>query len=339
MLNLERMRRARNIPHAFTSTPLAGQPGERGALSLSVVIPTYNCRFLEEAVTSAYAQTVTPGQVIVVNDGSTDDTEARLRRLASSLPASFVWHTKPNGGVSSARNVGLRQITGDFVAFLDNDDVWHPRKLERQLGHFATDPELALSFTGYEYSYRGYDPARRLVQDLLPVAHHDHWNPDPEVVLEELLFRRCPVGSLSTVLIRREALAQVTPFDERLTMSGDVRMYLEVAVRHLKMDYLPEALVQYRRHEGNLTNDIAAAIEDACQMYDGFLEEHMSELPLHIRMRAAKLRSHWHLLTAIDAIQRGEKVRARRHILIAARRRPLSIRPGWARMLGIGAPP
>lgn len=307
--------------------------------SVSVVIPAYNSRFLDDAVASAYAQTVAPTQVIVVNDGSTDGTEAHLNELASSLPASFVWRTKPNGGDASARNFGVQLVTGSHVAFLDSDDVWHPMKLQRQLEHFASDPDLDLSFTGYDYSFRGYDRAARPVLNLPPVLHHERWDPDPQVVLEELLFDRCPVGSMSTVLIRREALEQVVPFDERLAITSDVLMYLELAVRHMKMDYLPEVLVQYRQHADNITRDSAAWRESTCEMYDRLFQAHMSELPDHIRARAPKLRAQWHLEVAIDAIRRGEKVRARRHILTAARRRPLSIRPGWARMLGIGKPP
>jgi teichuronic acid biosynthesis glycosyltransferase TuaG len=314
---------------------MSGSNNTSSSPSISVVIPDYNSAFLEEAVASAYAQTVASSKVIVVNDGSTDDTEARLSRLSSSLPDSFVWRTKPNGGAASARNFGLQLVTGNYVAFLDSDDIWHPTKLQRHLEHFASDPDLALSFTGYDFAY--VDASARPPRP--PVIHHEHWDPDPEVVLEELLFRTCAAGTMSTVMIRREALARVTPFDERLTITDDHQMYLEVAVRRLKMDYLPGVLVKKRVHSDNISRDNAAIREDICQMYDRFFDDHTSELPEHIQERADKLRAHWHLVTAIDAIQRGDKARARRHLLSAARRRPRSIRPGWVRMLGVGPPP
>src|SRR5436190_13734941 len=107
--------------------------------SVSVIIPVYNGKFLEEAVASAYAQTSPPGEVIVINDGSTDDTERHIRNLASELPPNFIWRTKENGGAASARNAGLRLATGTHIAFLDADDVWHPEKLKRQLEHFDSD--------------------------------------------------------------------------------------------------------------------------------------------------------------------------------------------------------
>src|SRR5689334_17741383 len=118
--------------------------------TISIVVTAYNSgSFLDAAVASVYAQTVAPAEVIVVDDGSTDDTGDRLRRLASTLPASFTYKTKRHGGIASALNLGIGVAAGDYVAFLDHDDTWHPRKLERQVQHLASSPELALSFTGY----------------------------------------------------------------------------------------------------------------------------------------------------------------------------------------------
>ncbi len=306
--------------------------------TVSVVIPAYNSRFLDETIASAYAQTVTPNEVIVVNDGSTDDTEDRLCALASQLPRGFVWRTKQNGGEASARNYGIRIATGTHVAFLDHDDLWHPEKLERQLDHFASDPDLSLSFTGYTYIYRGFSraPGRTRPTETL---RHEVWDTDPDVMLEQLLFDRCPIEPMSAVMVRRDALALVTPFDETLAIGSDVLMYLELAIRRMKIDYLPEVLVEYRWHGTNASRDVGLMWDNLAFVYDQFFHEHGRQLPDRIRARGPRWRAERHLTAAIDALRNRDKRGARRHIVAAARARPLSIRPGWVRMLGIGAPP
>ena len=98
------------------------------------MIPTYNRGHLVgEAVASVLGQTVPPLEVIVVNDGSTDDTRHRLQPYLSHV--TYLYQT--NQGVSAARNHGIGESRGDFIAFLDSDDVWHPRKLELQLEAFG----------------------------------------------------------------------------------------------------------------------------------------------------------------------------------------------------------
>lgn len=312
------------------------QPGS----SVSVVITAYNSgSFLEAAVASVYDQTVAPSEVIVINDGSTDDTEDRLVRLGSTLPTSFIWKTKLNGGAPSALNLGTRAVTGDYVAFLDHDDTWHPHKLERQLQHFASVPDLAMSFTGYTIKYESYRPTVGRSGYAGSVIHHERWDPDPDKILEQLLTAHWPTVSMSNVMIRREMLARLPPFDERLTIAHDLSMYLELTVRRMRMGYLPEALVDYLWHGGNISRDVGRLWEDLCEIYDRFWEEHAGDLPDRLRARAAAWRGHWHLQTAIDASRHGDRARARRHIVKAARIRPSSIRPGWVRMLGVGSPP
>lgn len=113
--------------------------------SVSVVIPTFNSgRYLPEAIESALAQSAAPREVIVIDDGSTDDTRERIRPYMSRINYRY----QSNQGVSAARNQGLRVASGEFIAFLDSDDVWHPRKLELQLQAFSQQKDLGLLGTG-----------------------------------------------------------------------------------------------------------------------------------------------------------------------------------------------
>jgi glycosyltransferase involved in cell wall biosynthesis len=118
-----------------------------GAPLVSVVIPTYNCaRFLPQAIDSVLGQSYSRRELIVVDDGSTDDTDAVLRRYAGRIRIV----QRPNGGVSSARNRGIRESRGEFVAFLDSDDIWHSDKLQRQLALF-TRSAVGLVHCGLRY--------------------------------------------------------------------------------------------------------------------------------------------------------------------------------------------
>lgn len=312
---------------------------------VSVLIPAYNSTFIEDTIASVYAQTVLPGEVIVVNDGSTDDTEARLRHLAARLPANFVIRTKENGGCASALNLGLRLATGMYIAFLDHDDIWHPEKLERQLADFERYPGSALSFTDHsllfanpkdaiDVLYRGPDGEPRAVE-----VPPEPWLADAESVLEIFLTSQCPVPTMSTVMMRRDVLASLGPFDEELDTGHDVKMYLDLLATGGRIEYVPRRLVQYRCHGENLSRDGVANRSYMWQIADRFYELHAADLTEHMRDRARGWRARAHLLTAIDAIRQGETGQARRHILKAARIRPSSVRPGWLRMLGVGAPP
>jgi len=293
-----------------------------------VVIPVYNgAQSLAEAIGSIYAQTTVPDEVIVINDGSTDDTEGLLRRLEADLPPTFRWVSAEHRGEASARNLGVKLASGAFVAFLDHDDKWYPTKLARQIEHFASEPTLSLSFTGYV----------RTTGATAGAVQHEEWNADPTAVLRKLM-RSCAVGPPSAVLIRRETLSRVPPFDESLAVFGcDWLMWLRIAAAGLKIGYLSDPLAEYRWHGNNRSRSETRYYESACAVFDRFFATDGRPVAVEGRNRGARWwRARWHMLAAINAVQRGDKRVARRHIVTATRLHPASIRPGWARMLGAG---
>ena len=305
--------------------------GKQCGRRVSVVVPVYNgAEYVSDALESVYSQTVLPDQVLVVDDGSTDDSERVLRQLENELPPSFSLITGRarggSGGPAEPRNVGIQRSRGEFVAFLDQDDTWETTKLERQLAHFEAEPDLAVSYTAY----------LRVDGRSSQLVRHDNWDPDPNFALAKLM-RSVAVGPPSTVLIRRSALGQVPPFDPRVGSSDDWKMWIELAAAGLRIGYLPDPLVRYRWHGSNLSSGDDRHFDNANRLFDLLFKE--GRFPPHVQPQARSWRAHWHLLTAIDAAQRGDCKRARRHIARAAAARPLSIRPGWIRMLGIGRPP
>jgi len=207
---------------------------------VSVVIPTYNRQDLVvEAIESVLAQTYTGFEVIVVDDGSTDETAARIEPYLDRVN----YRTQENRGVAAARNTGIRLAQGEFVCFLDSDDLWEPAKLETQLRFADAHPEYALIST----EIQGFD-ADHKAMGKNKAAMYDIRNGD---VAERLLFGNWI--QTSTVMLRRKCLDEVGWFDEDIGQFGeDWLLWMRVASR-FPIYFLPQPLVSYRFHHGRLT--------------------------------------------------------------------------------------
>jgi glycosyltransferase involved in cell wall biosynthesis len=211
-----------------------------GEAPVTAVIPTFNCGSLvAQAVESVLAQTVPPSQIIVVDDGSTDDTCSQLTPHLHRIH----YILQPNQGVSTARNRGLAEAHNDIVAFLDADDVWHPRKLELQLEAFCRHKELGLLGT------EGFDWPTTVFPELPTV---------PTFPLYGFTWRQLVVKSqfvTSTVMIRREVLAQVGTFDTGLRRAEDRDLYIRVAKKY-RVANLNLPLTGFRQVAGSLSRQV-----------------------------------------------------------------------------------
>ena len=193
---------------------------------VTVVIPFYNsARYLDGAIRSVTAQTHTRLEIILVNDGSTDDSEAVA--LRHTPPARYV--RRDNGGVGAARNTGLRLASGEFIAFCDSDDVWLPSKLERQLAAVEQDPSIEAVF------------AQVTVFEVPPFPRG----------LIRRAWERAPGALPSALLIRRSALERVGPFAEHLRTGEWADWYVRMRENGVKQSWLSEVLVARRLHGAN----------------------------------------------------------------------------------------
>jgi len=179
----------------------------------SVIIPTFNRRALvAEAIASALAQEGADFELIVVDDGSTDGTEAALAPIRDQL--RFLSQT--NRGVSAARNTGARVARGEWLAFLDSDDIWLPDRLCAQMAFVREHPETRICQTGEIWIRNGVR--------VNPCNHHR--KPDGDVFLPSL--QRCLV-SPSAVMIRRDLFEAAGGFDESLPACEDYDLWLRLA--------------------------------------------------------------------------------------------------------------
>lgn len=235
------------------------KPSSSRAELVSAIIPTYNYgRFVCEAVDSALAQSYPSMEVIVVDDGSTDDTRQRLADYGSRI--RYVWQS--NSGLSAARNTGIREARGDWVAFLDADDVWHRDKTARQLAAARTLGQPAL------IGSRGVDalPAE------LPAEPTVRWLGVSDFLLS------LPVGPSGTI-VRREAFGTAGLFDESLRSVEDRDMWLRLAARFPAVE-VDCPCWWYRTHAGQMHRHAARMAANYRAVLEGFFERHAQFVPL-----------------------------------------------------------
>ena len=203
---------------------------------VSVIIPTYNCaRYICEAVDSVLAQTFTDLEVIVVDDGSTDDTKERLDAYRDCIR----YIHQENQERSAARNTGIRNATGEYLAFLDADDLWLPHKLELQVPVFEQAPEVGLVYCWAYYIDASGQRIHRRGENVLR-SFEAGGN-----VFETLLFDCVITAGGSSAVIRQDCIRQVGFFDEALTHVEDWDMWLRIAARY-SVAVVPQALVCFR---------------------------------------------------------------------------------------------
>ena len=205
---------------------------------VTVIIPAYNAgRTITAALQSVFAQTYRDFDVIVVDDGSTDDTALRVAEWGDRV----TYVRQANGGPGSARNEALRHTRSPLVAFLDADDVWMPRKLERQVAYFARFPETGLLHSAAIVSRT----PTQTVLETLDEAPIDAPHEPPSNVYCDLFHGVLEINTL-TVMARRDVVAELGGFDERRELHvEDWDLWLRIAARYT-VGYLPNALAVHR---------------------------------------------------------------------------------------------
>lgn len=222
-------------------------------LSISVVIPYYNgAGFIHEALASVRAQTLAPREIIVVDDGSTRDAADILDREARNC---IVVRLPRNRGQAVARNVGIVRATGDWVAFLDCDDLWAPEKLERQAAVVEANPDCRAVHGGLRSCWP--DGRERVTRKS-------------DVTLDDFMIFPCPIV-LSTVMMQRQALVECGLFDPSLRCCEDLELFLRFCSAGGRFCAVPDPLVVRRVQPASVSRSLSAFWGDASRIYRDFL--------------------------------------------------------------------
>ncbi len=229
---------------------------------VSVVIPLYNAAaFIAEAVDGVRKQTYSDWELIVVDDGSTDDSVAVTQRVTADLAGRFTLVRKANGGEPSARNAGIAMARGEWIANTDADDWWEPTKLAKQLAATA-DPTCVMVHTGVIHHY----PDGRVVPlDMSGSARRVGWC--TRALLEP--HSNCH----PSILVRRTALEQLGGYDVSYRQACDIDLYFRLSAIGT-FAFVPEHLTHYRIHAGQLSRSPVEQIRAHHRAVHHFFDAH-----------------------------------------------------------------
>lgn len=209
------------------------------SVGVSVIIPSHNTRpFVVGAIRSALQQTYSALEVIVVDDGSTDDSVDDVLAIADDRLTCVV---QPNRGLSAARNTGIRLARGAYLAFLDSDDLWSPLKIAHHLALMERKPTIGVSFSYSAYLHQNGQPTGEYL--ITRCARPTVWQ----------LMLRNHLGNGSTPVVRRECFDTAGHFDESLSGCADWEFWVRVAARGWSFQLIPKVLTGYRIRNGSLS--------------------------------------------------------------------------------------
>jgi len=235
---------------------------------ISVIIPVYNMEdYIAFTVQSVLAQTYSNFELLIVDDGSTDKSK-KICQEFKDLRIKII--EQKNQGVSAARNAGIRQAKGEFLAFLDGDDLWLPDKLEKHTKHLEKNPNVAVSFSRFSLINEAGNSIGLIKTSQI------------KKVTPELIFCRNPVGNPSCTVLRTEIFEQVkylknlegqadiyNYFDEELHHFEDVELWLRIALKgEDKIAGIPEALTLYRVNPKGASANFSKQLDGLSKMLD-----------------------------------------------------------------------
>ena len=285
--------------------------------AVSVVIPTYNHgRFLERSLTSVFAQTFPDYEVIVVNDGSTDDTNDQMKMYRGRIK----YYCGDNRGLGCARNIGLNLAVGRYVQFLDADDSIAPEKFARQVPLLEADESVALVYSDYANVDVGSDVCDA---PSLPLARE-------ESALQRLIRENfIPVHS---PLVRRAVFFKEGNFDESRIAQEDWDLWLRLASRGYRFQYVPGVLCFYHRDGSQMVSNPELMYQRGLHLLNKCLSD-----PQFNRLGdrlVREFRAYQHFALARRSYNQRQWSRARVHLwnAVLARERSLQLRL-WSLML------
>lgn len=274
---------------------------------VSVVIPCYNdVEYLGDAIESVLEQTLTPREVLVVDDGSTEDIDRVLDEYTDEDRVDIIEHDE-NRGLPAARNTGIQNAEGEYVAFLDADDEWTSEKLQKQLELFDGESSIGLVYSDhYRINPGGEVISNRRARDP----------PDGDFL--EKAFVDGIGGILpSTVIVRSECFEEVGYFDERLLQAQELDMFMRIGAE-FDLSRVPEPLVRRRVRVGSLGSDKTRKIQYRREIITPKLVEQYPRLEGLTDRREA----HLSYLEASNLAKNGEAREARRLLLRSIRHYP-----------------
>ncbi len=226
---------------------------------VSVIIPCYNSeRFIRQTLESVLSQTFNDLEIIVVDDGSTDSTADIVNSFKDNR---IVYHYKANQGLSSARNKGISLSQGEYIAFLDHDDIWLPEKLKIQLEVFTANQEAAMVFSDAYITDLNGKRIKRFFKISPPFKGK---------VFNKLLSDN--FVPILTVMLKRTVFEKTGLFNSNYKIAEDWDFFLRLA-KNYSFDYINTPLAEYRVHDASFSKNAKLALEESLDLMQRYLTE------------------------------------------------------------------
>ena len=277
--------------------------------TVSVIIPTYKHQdFVLATLHSVFAQTFTDYEVIVINDGSPDDTAALLKPLAEAGRICYI--EQQNQGQSAARNRGIAEAKGEFIALLDDDDLWPPDKLAWQVEALQENSTAVMVYGGACFVKPQFDLAEDHEVDVL----HPDKNSSVGNAYKEFMIAN-PTSSPGQTLIRAAAIKQLQGFDPKIWGADDYDLYVRLA-KTGDFIYVRRLALYYRQHAENASKNFRRHYQNVCAVRRKHLGQYPFSSDNELWLSAYH---HWHdaflgaMLAEVGAcIASGDKEKGRR---------------------------
>jgi teichuronic acid biosynthesis glycosyltransferase TuaG len=213
---------------------------------VSIIMPAYNAAStIKMSVDSVLAQTYDNWELIIINDGSADETIKLANEFAGTDERIRVLDLKNNGGLPNARNQGINIAKGEFVAFLDSDDTWSPEKLSKQIAFHQKNPDINISHTNFT-TFNNDGPVGRPLKRIIEFNYKKQGNLIPSI------YCKNTVGVL-TVMAKRSLVQKVNGFDTNIWATEDLDLWIKISKHGEKFGYVDERLANYRLNAGGMT--------------------------------------------------------------------------------------
>ena len=230
---------------------------------ISVIIPTYNrTHCLGRSVQSVLNQTHTNLEIIIVDDGSIDDTEGLV---ASWTDARLCYIKQANQGPSAARNNGVANAKGDIIAFHDSDDEWVENKIEKQLEYWRSHPECGLIYSAYEIKLPS--------GDCYTIPPKGEWGNLSGDIYSRILLQNT-IGA-PTVLMNKRVFQEVGGFDESMRILEDWDFDLKVDKKY-QIGFVPEVLFKVAGSEGGVSSNLGAYYQNRCYLLRKYRADYLA---------------------------------------------------------------
>lgn len=283
---------------------------------VSVVIPAYNkADFTIRTIESVLNQTYTNIEIIVVDDGSTDDTPRKIIKYNDQV----TYIRKENGGACSARNAGIKAASGDYVALIDCDDIYYPEKIQKSVECLASDPEIGFVYNSAyfineddeivsEYKNFGYDASGRITKKLL----------EYNIICN------------STVVIKKECFKHVGYFDESIFIPADWDMWIRLSEVY-KAGYVDEKLTGYRVSHTYTINHVEKGLKEELYILDKSFKR-QTKVPHNLKKRClANIFYRYGLMN----LAQENYIQAKKLFFNAFKRKPFDLKLGFLSLASV----